>query len=1049
MKLTNSFCYLVFILLATVTFNVTVAETLPSNQILLAGQPVLSDRLIIRFKKNQQTVSDFNQQSSLFSELGLKEIETIRFNADSASTQATNQDLVFTVLSVDKRNNIKAVLKRLNDHPLIMYAEPDFIYQKSTQPNDPEFSQLWGLDNQGQGGGLIDADVDAPEAWDTSTDSSTFITGIIDTGVDYNHEDLAANMWVNPGEIPDDGIDNDNNGYVDDIYGIDCANDDSDPMDDESHGTHVAGTIGAEGNNGIGVTGVNWNTKIMALKFLDNFGSGDTSDAIECLAYAVNMKINHNINIVITNNSWGGGGFSQALKDAIQASKNANMLFVAAAGNSSSDTDSLAHYPSGYDIDNIISVAATTRIDNLASFSNFGSTTVDIGAPGLDILSTLPDNQYGLNSGTSMAAPHVSGAAALLWANNPILSALEIKNKLMFLGDPISDLSGRIVSGRRLNVNSALNCIPGSPVLETLTPSDQFVLPSQDATVHAIVTDCGLPITNIDVLAVPGNGDPAFTLFDDGQGEDTDANDGIYTGIWQLPDPVEAITLTVNADSLELSASVTGKILKNYTLDSDHPFQWIDASSGTRLNISASDDEAETVTIGFDFEFYGVLYSEIVVGVNGILEFENNFDFSPFFNFPIPSNRQPNGFIAPYWDDLYPGLSSSGNIYTLLEGTAPNRRLTIAWVELLFYADDFGDDPVADSPVTFEVILYEGSNDIVFQYPRAYQADSATIGIEHQSGDFGLQYLYNGQNNDEPVQIREQQAIRIYIDDRVILTPTDDANNRATLDDRLAVSKWEHAFFKFGVDNPQQEISKATFRVYYEGSNPPLTLFVGAADDDWSEGIATPPVTYIHNNPELQLSNADVTSPGYVEFDVTDYVLDPVNADGIITLEVSSNQDGWNILSSKEGDNAPELIIETDIPPPIHTLDASDDANNLADLDGILAVSKWEHAFFKFDATAIEEEVSKATLRVYYEARRAPLTLFVGAVDDDNWSEESGTPLRTFIHDNPELQLASVEGTTAGYVEFDVTDYVADQLSIDGIVTLEVSSNHDNWDILS
>ena len=1054
MKLKHNFCFQALFILASVVFNVAYADSqLPKNKIQLAGQTVRSDRVIVRFKNKQQSSSEVTAQASLFSALGLKVTETIRIKKGITAQSGVKEDLVFTVLSVDGRKDLKTVLTQLNDFPAVLYAEPDFIYHANIQPNDERFTQLWGLDNQGQEDGVVDADIDAPEAWDTTTGTSS-IVGIIDSGVDYNHEDLAANMWINPGEIPKDGIDNDSNGYIDDIHGIDCINDDPDPMDDNKHGTHVAGTIGAVGNNGIGVVGVNWNAKIMALKFLGADNSGFNIDAIECLAYAVKMKNEFGVDISITNNSWGGSGNSQGMKDAIQASANSNMLFIAAAGNAALNTDDDdANYPSNYDIDNIISIAATNRFDTLASFSNFGATTVDMSAPGKDILSTTPRNQYELISGTSMAAPHVSGVAALLWSDKPFLTPLEIKYKLMDQGDFIEALEGITVSGRRLNVNSAVNCTSGTPVLNILTPSNQFDLLSGEVLVKARISDCGESMTGIDVLASPNNGDASFTLFDNGQGEDTTADDGIYTGIWQLQNPGQEISLTVNADSIGLSASVTGIALKNipYKLNAEHPFEWIDASNGIRLSISELDDGVETVDIGFDFEFYGVSYSEVVVGSNGILEFEENSFFSEHFNISIPNSTVPNGFIAPYWDDLNPSLSETANIYTLLEGEAPNRRLTIAWVALPFFGED---NP--DTPVTFEVTLYEGSNDIIFQYDGAYTANSATIGIEHSSGNFGLQYLFNGQNNGEPVQIQNEQAIRIFIEEDtlpgggVIISPTDDANNRATLGDRLAVSKWEHAFFKYEVDTPQNDIKKATFRVYYEGHNPPLTLFVGGADDDWTEGTAIPPVTYIHNNPELQLSSADVSSPGYVEFDVTDYVVDPANADGIVTLEVSSNQDGWNILSSKEGTNRPELVIETEIePPPSITLGATDDANNLADLDGLLAVSKWEHAFFKFDATDIEQEVSKATLRVYYEARRAPLTLFVGAVDDDNWTESSGTPLRTFIHDRPELQLASAEGTAAGYVEFDVTGFVADQISNDGIVTLEVSSSIDNWDILS
>ncbi len=1051
MKLKHNFCFQSLFIFASVVFNVAYAVSLPKNQIQLAGQAVRSDRVIVRFKGASQAASIMSQQTSFFSELGLKEKKTIKFSPmiSSATTTATNQSLEISILAFNGKKDLKTVLKRLNEHPAIQYAEPDLVLHKKSQPNDGRFSELWGLDNQGQVGGVLDADIDAPEAWNTITDSTSIVVGVVDTGVDYTHEDLVANMWVNPGEIPLDGIDNDGNGYVDDIHGINCADGDSDPMDLANHGTHVAGTIGAEGNNGIGITGVSWNAKIMALKV---FGESDfVSATIECLAYAVNMKQNYGVDIRITNNSYGNEN-SQAQKDAIQASANVGMLFITAAGNFSDDNDIVRDYPGDYDIDNIISVAATDRNDQLAFFSNFGATSVDMGAPGEGVLSTTIGDDYQVFDGTSMASPHVAGAAALLWANNLSLSPLEIKNKLMNQGDTLDSLIGKTVSGRRLNINTAINCVPGSPLLKIISPKDQFNLLLGEVVVKAELNDCGEPVTGIDVLALPENGDASFNLLDDGLGEDMAENDGIYTGIWQIQKTEEAISLSVNAESLGVSDSVSGKVIKNYRLDAEYPFEWIDASSGTRLEISNVDDGSEIIALGFDFEFYEASYSEIVVDANGFLKFGNNDELSVYTNFPIPDNAIPNGFIAPYWDDLNPGALETANIYTLLEGAAPNRRLTIAWIEIPFY-DEFNDDLV-----TFEVTLYEGSNDIVYQYGNVNSADSATIGVEHSSGDFGLQYLFNGQNNGTSVQVNNEQAIRFFIDEDtstpttgVTLPPTDDANNRATLGDKLAVSKWEHAFFKYEVDTPQNDIKKAIFRVYYEGHNPPLTLFVGAADDDWSEGSATPPLTYIHNNPELQLSSANVTSQGYVEFDVTDYVLDPTNVDGIVTLEISSNQSGWNILSSKEGDNSPELVIETNTRPAIGTLGASDDANNLADLDGLLAVSKWEHAFFKFDASDIEQEVSKATLRVYYEARRAPLTLFVGAVDDDNWTESSGTPLRTFIHDRPELQLASAEGIAAGYVEFDVTDYVADQLSSDGdgIVTLEVSSNHGSWDILS
>ncbi|KAB2948343.1 MAG: cell surface protein [Candidatus Methanoperedens nitroreducens] len=329
-------------------------------------------------------------------------------------------------------------------------TEPNYIVKALKTPNDPRFNKLWAMNNTGQTGGIPDADIDALQAWDISTGSKEVIVAVIDTGVDYTHEDLAGNMWTNPGEIQGNGIDDDNNGFVDDYYGWDFAYDDNNPMDVYFHGTHVSGTIGGAGNNGKGVAGVSWDVSIMAVKFIGDDGWGYTSDAIEAINYATMMGAD------IMSNSWGGGEYSSALEAAIRAADEAGILFVAAAGNWAKDTDQYPNYPSGYDVPNVISIAATDKNDHLADFSNYGVLTVDLGAPGVDILSSVPGNSYSLYSGTSMAAPHVSGAAALLKAFNPSLTHLGIKNILMKSVDPLPSLYGKTVTGGRLNVQKAL-----------------------------------------------------------------------------------------------------------------------------------------------------------------------------------------------------------------------------------------------------------------------------------------------------------------------------------------------------------------------------------------------------------------------------------------------------------------------------------------------------------------------------------------------------------------------------------------------------------------
>jgi subtilisin family serine protease len=278
----------------------------------------------------------------------------------------------FPEISVDlmrvpaSRGDVMTLISPLKNDPRVEYVEPNYIYRASGTPNDPRFSELWGMHNTGQTGGANDADIDAPEAWDTQTGSESTLIAIIDTGVDYNHPDLAANIWANPGEIPNNGADDDNNGYIDDIRGWNFVSNNNNPMDDNLHGTHVAGTIGAIGNNGVGVAGVNWRVKIMPLKFLGSDGSGTLANAISAILYAANNQAR------VMNNSWGGGGFSQALLDAIGYADGKGALFVAAAGNDGTDNDQSPNYPSNYDAPNVIAVAAIDHNGNLAIWGSGG-----------------------------------------------------------------------------------------------------------------------------------------------------------------------------------------------------------------------------------------------------------------------------------------------------------------------------------------------------------------------------------------------------------------------------------------------------------------------------------------------------------------------------------------------------------------------------------------------------------------------------------------------------------------------------------------------------
>ena len=365
--------------------------------------------------------------------------------------------------------SVKAALEKLGADPDVDFVEPNWVYQHQATSNDTYFSNgsLWGM----YGSGTSPANQfgsNAATAWAadhtdcTGDPSKTVYVGIIDEGVMITHPDLAANIGKNPGEVASDRVDNDGNGLVDDVYGWDFVGNDNTVFDGagDDHGTHVAGTIGGVGSNGAGVAGVCWTVRIMDAKFLGSTG-GTTANAVKAVNYftALKTRATNPVNIVATNNSWGGGGFSQALADAITGAGNANILFVAAAGNDGLNIDASPHYPAGYSNANIIAVAALTNTGTLASYSNYGQTNVDLGAPGSGILSTVPVKSgrnivgsYASYSGTSMATPHVTGAVALYASRNPTATAAEIKAAILGAVTATTSLSGKAATGGRLNV---------------------------------------------------------------------------------------------------------------------------------------------------------------------------------------------------------------------------------------------------------------------------------------------------------------------------------------------------------------------------------------------------------------------------------------------------------------------------------------------------------------------------------------------------------------------------------------------------------------------
>ena len=410
--------------------------------------PYVPGQLLIQFEEGAS-------KSPVLGTLRATQQRTIR------ASNGKSGDLVLVTLP--KGLSVAGALEQTRFSSSIKFAEPNWIYTHSATSNDPAFTNgsLWGMYGDASSPSNQYGS-QAAEAWAAgNTGDSAVYIGVIDEGFMTTHEDLAANTWVNPFD-PVDGIDNDGNGYVDDVHGWDFDKNDNSVFDGtiDDHGTHVAGTIGGVGGNGVGVAGVAWNVTMISGKFLGRRG-GTTANAILAVDYFTDLKNLHGLNIVATNNSWGGGGFSQGLADAISRAEAADILFIAAAGNISNNNDASAYYPATYNNDNIIAVASITSSGNLSSFSSYGATTVDIGAPGSSVYSTLPARSkgnvvsaYGSYSGTSMATPHVCGAAAIYAAANPGATAAQIKAAILNSAEPTPSLSGITVTGGRLNVET-------------------------------------------------------------------------------------------------------------------------------------------------------------------------------------------------------------------------------------------------------------------------------------------------------------------------------------------------------------------------------------------------------------------------------------------------------------------------------------------------------------------------------------------------------------------------------------------------------------------
>ncbi len=742
--------------------------------------------------------------------------------ADFKATAAFPSGVRIGIVELPESETPDAAVARLNAAPGILYAERDYMRYKydvpwdvPVIPNDPEFVKMWGLHNENcqfkdprmPGNPVDDADIDAPEAWRYFTGSEEMIVAVIDTGCYIYHPDLADNIWVNEAEINGEpGVDDDGNGYIDDIHGWDFFHDDNtlwhpNERDEygylvDEHGTHCAGTIGARGNNNMGVTGVNWNVEIMPLKFIGPEG-GYSSDAILAIEYAANNGAK------VANCSWGGGGYDKSLKDAIEAS---GMLVVCAAGNTGQNNDVNPHYPSGYDSENIIAVAAMMQNEMPCDYPGwwstcYGATTVDLFAPGGYILSTVPPNvpvptpseQYGYLYGSSMATPHVSGAAALisgLYSDIPLYrmagmgeDELTIKDMILDNVDVFPQYEGLVLTGGRLNVAKALTC-GGVPIITSIEASPRWGSPPLEVSFSGEAISHESQI--VDKWWDFGDNSPTVHEW---EATHTYTEEGLYTASFHVIDdrgievtgavqidvsfqptiavePAEIHTRVKWGETCEETITISniGDADLDYMAEvqllglvntsgavtpiqkfgtggpDEHGYFWLD-----------SDEPGVLVPEWFDISEIG---AEITLGADDSVAVDLPFEF-PFYgetkssvrissngyltfgdtgaawdNSRIPSTQEPNDLIAIFWDDLAPNKDNGKVFYY-----GDDQKFVVQYQDVPRYYNG--------GPYTFQATLTpDGTITYLYKTMLGASLDKSTIGIENADGTIGLQVAY-------------------------------------------------------------------------------------------------------------------------------------------------------------------------------------------------------------------------------------------------------------------------------------------------------------------
>jgi subtilisin family serine protease len=657
------------------------------------------------------------------------------------------------VIEIPPTVDEEKVAAELEEDPRVRFAEPNYILDSFETANDPYFTggQLWGM----YGDASSPANQfgsQAAEAWAAGTTGSDAVyIGVIDEGVQFTHPDLASNIWANPYD-PVNGFDDDGNGYVDDEHGWDFVSDDRTIYDGtgDDHGTHVAGTIGAAGGNGVGVAGVNWNVTLIGGKFLGSSG-GSTTGAIQAIDYMTDLKTRHGLNIVATSNSWGGGGYSQALLEAINRGGDAGILFVAAAGNNGVNIDGGGFYPAGYSCtttaagqprgwDCVVSVAAIDSGGGIASFSNYGAAGVDLGAPGVSVMSTLPADTYGSYSGTSMATPHVSGAAALCAASTPGLTAQQIRVALLGSVTATGSLAGKTTTGGRLDVSAmrAACQSPAAPVSGAPSGLAAAALGDSRATLAWTDSTTGETYHEVQMAAgtcgAPGSfarvallGAGSVSAIVDGLSADSDYCFRVRAGNDYSGGSVTGWSNTAGTRTLFSRCTATA-------------YSWRDAvTGGTRLGLTG-DDVSTGVALPFSVNLFGAPHSSLTVSSNGVVGFAGR-SLTEYNNAPIPSASLPNDIVAAYWDDLV--IPTAGGVWTRTIGTAPTREFVVSWVNMKYYGQGISGG------ITFQLVFSEANGGVRMQYldttigySMSDAGASASAGIENFDGSDGFQISY-------------------------------------------------------------------------------------------------------------------------------------------------------------------------------------------------------------------------------------------------------------------------------------------------------------------